>query len=299
MGRVAFIGLGQMGGGMAPHLARAGREVVVYDLSVEAMERAAAQGCRPAQTTQAAIADAEAVVTMLPNGQDVRAIYQDQILPDAPPAAVLVDCSTIDIDSAKAVHAMAQERGLKFADAPVSGGAHGAAAGTLTFMVGCETAIFPEVEAALQPMGRRVVHAGGAGMGQAAKICNNMALGVQMLGVCEAFALAERLGLDPLTFFDIANTSSAQSWSMSTNCPWPGALPNAPAGRGYEGGFVTSLMLKDLKLAQDAAAKSGASTPLGAHAEAMFALFERLGYGRKDFSAILQLFRGRLDALDG
>jgi 3-hydroxyisobutyrate dehydrogenase len=210
---------------------------------------------------------------------------------------MLIDCSTIEVDIAREVAAEAARQGRRFADAPVSGGATGAAAGALTFMVGCDEGDFPEVEQVLQPMARRIVRAGGAGAGQAAKICNNLALGVEMLGVCEAFALAERLGLDPQVFFDIANTSSAQCWSISTNSPWPGTLPNAPSSRGYEGGFVAALMLKDLKLAQAAAAASGAATPMGAHAEGMFALFDRLGYGGKDFSAILQLLRGRLDEL--
>ena len=298
MSRIAFIGLGQMGGGMAPHLAAAGHEVLAYDLSQDAVDRVVAAGCRPAQCTEAAVADAEAVISMLPSGQHVRDLYSGEILPHAAPGALLIDCSTIDIESAKAVADQAAGLGYRFADAPVSGGAHGAAAGTLTFMVGCEANVLPDVEATLQPMGRRVVRAGGPGMGQAAKICNNMLLGVSMIGTCEAFALAERLGLDPLVFQDIASTSSGQCWSVSTNSPWPGALPNAPAGRGYDGGFITALMLKDLKLAQEAASRSGASTPLGAHAEAMFQLFERLGYGRKDFSAILQLLRGRLDELD-
>jgi 3-hydroxyisobutyrate dehydrogenase len=297
MARIAFVGLGQMGGGMAPHLAKAGHEVLAFDLSPAAMGKAVEAGCRPAQCVEAAVDGADAVVSMLPTGQDVRTVYLEQILPTAPAAAMLIDCSTIEVDSARAVAAEAEGQGRRFADAPVSGGAHGAAAGTLTFMVGCREQDFPEIEQILQPMGRRVVRAGGAGAGQAAKICNNMALGVQMLGVCEAFALAERLGLDPKVFFDIASTSSAQSWSISTNSPWPGTLESAPSNRGYEGGFVTALMLKDLKLAQEAAAKSGASTPLGAHAEAMFALFDRLGYGRKDFSAILQLLRGRLEEL--
>jgi 3-hydroxyisobutyrate dehydrogenase len=298
MSRIAFIGLGQMGGGMAPHLVKAGQEVLAFDLSPGALEKAADAGCRPTQGVEVAVAEADAVVTMLPTGQDVRTIYAEQILPNAPKGAMLIDCSTIEVDSARWVAGEAEAQGRRFADAPVSGGAHGAAAGTLTFMVGCREADFAEIETILTPMGRRVVRAGGAGMGQAAKICNNMALGVQMLGVCEAFALAERLGLDPKVFFDIANTSSAQSWSVSTNSPWPGTLPNAPSNRGYDGGFITALMLKDLKLAQEAAAKSGTSTPLGAHAEAMFALFERLGYGRKDFSAILQLLRGKLEELD-
>jgi 3-hydroxyisobutyrate dehydrogenase len=195
------------------------------------------------------------------------------------------------------VAAEAAAAGLRPADAPVSGGTAGAEAGTLTFMVGCEEALFATVQQQLSPMARAVVHAGGPGAGQAAKICNNMVLGVSMLGVCEAFALAERLGLAPERFFEIASQSSGQCWSLTSYCPWPGPVPAAPSNRGYEGGFLAALMLKDLKLAQEAAAKSGAATPLGAQAEALYALFDRLGFGGKDFSAVLQLMRGRLAEL--
>ena len=298
MSRIAFFGLGQMGSRMAPHLVRAGQEVVAYDPAPSAMDQARQLGCLPAGSAAEALSDATAVISMLPTGADVRRLYGEEVLAHAPKDALLIDCSTIDVDSARAVAAEAESKGFRFADAPVSGGAHGAADGTLTFMVGCRPEAFADIEAVLKPMGRRVVRAGDAGAGQAAKICNNMLLGVSMIGTCEAFALAERLGLDPQTFFDIASTSSGQCWSVTTNSPWPGTLPNAPSNRGYHGGFITSLMLKDLKLAQEAAAKSGASTPLGAHAEAMFALFERLGYGARDFSAIVQLLRGRLDVLE-
>ncbi len=298
MDPIAFIGLGQMGSRMAPHLVRAGRQVVAFDLASTAMDQARQLGCRPAASAAEAVRGAGAVISMLPSGADVRRLYGDDVFAHVPKDALLIDCSTIDVDSARAVAAEAEAKGLRFADAPVSGGAHGAADGTLTFMVGCRETDFPDIEAVLKPMGRRVVRAGDAGAGQAAKICNNMILGISMIGVCEAFALAERLGLDPQRFHDIASTSSGQCWSVTTNSPWPGTLPNAPSNRGYQGGFITSLMLKDLKLAQDAAARNGASTPLGGHAEAMFALFDRLGYGGRDFSAILQLLRGRLDELD-
>jgi 3-hydroxyisobutyrate dehydrogenase len=219
------------------------------------------------------------------------------VFPNAPKSALLIDCSTIDVDSARAVGKQAAEQGFRFADAPVSGGIMAAEAGTLAFMVGCEEADFPAFEAALTPMARAVLHAGSSGAGQAAKICNNMVLGISMLGVCEAFALAEKLGLAPERFYDIASKSSAQCWSLTTYCPWPGPVEAAPSNRNYEGGFLTALMLKDLKLAQEAAAKAGASTPMGAGAEAMFALFDNLGYGQKDFSAVLQLMRGRLEEL--
>ncbi|MHB8529062.1 MAG: 3-hydroxyisobutyrate dehydrogenase, partial [Caulobacteraceae bacterium] len=204
---------------------------------------------------------------------------------------------TIDVESARSHGARATQAGLSAADAPVSGGIMAADAGSLAFMVGCEDAVFARVEAALGPMARVVIHVGPAGAGQAAKICNNMVLGVSMLGVCEAFALAEKLELDPRRFFEIASKSSGQCWSLTSYCPWPGPVPSAPSNNRYEGGFLAALMLKDLKLAQEAAAKAGAATPLGAQAEALYALFDRLGYGDKDFSAVLQMLRGRLDEL--
>jgi len=295
--QVAFIGLGNMGGGMAGRQAGAGREVRAFDLNPEALAKAAAAGCRPAGSAADAVAGADLVITMLPAGPHVREVYARHILPAARPGALLIDCSTIDVDSARDTARTALEAGFRFADAPVSGGVAAAEAGTLAFMAGCLEADFPEVEAALQPMARAIIRAGEFGAGQAAKICNNMLLGVSMIGVCEALALAERLGLAPDRFFEIASRSSGQCWSLTSYSPWPGVGPQTPSDRGYEGGFATAMMLKDLKLAQDAAARSGASTPLGAHAEALYALFERLGYGGKDFSAVLQLLRGRLDAL--
>jgi 3-hydroxyisobutyrate dehydrogenase len=286
-----------MGGGMAANQAKAGHEVVAFDLSAAALEKAAAQGCTPAASAAEAVRDAEIVLTMLPAGQHVQQVYDDALAPHAPRSALLIDCSTIEVERARAAAAAMARLGFRCADAPVSGGIMAAEGGTLTFMVGCEAADYPAVEAALQPMAKAVVHAGGAGAGQAAKICNNMLLGVTMLGVCEAFALAEKLGLAPETFFEIASQSSGQCWSLSTYCPWPGVGPSSPADRGYEGGFLTALMLKDLKLAQAAAASAGAATPMGAQAEALYALFDRLGYGGKDFSAPLQMLRGALQSL--
>jgi 3-hydroxyisobutyrate dehydrogenase len=227
----------------------------------------------------------------------VRDVYADTIVPHAAKGALVIDCSTIDVATAREVAAMASAAGLRPADAPVSGGTMAAEAGTLAFMVGCDDALFEIVRQQLSPMARVAIHAGGAGAGQAAKICNNMVLGISMLGVCEAFALAEKLELAPERFFEVASQSSGQCWSLTSYCPWPGPVPAAPSNRGYEGGFLTQLMLKDLKLAQEAAAKAGASTPLGAQAEALYALFDRLGHGRKDFSAVLQMLRGRLDEL--
>ncbi len=296
MTRIAFIGLGNMGGGMAANQAKAGHDVSAFDLSKAAVDKAAAAGCSVAASAAEAVRDADAVITMLPAGQHVRAVYAEQILPNAKPSALLIDCSTIDVESARAVAVQAKAAGFRFADAPVSGGQAGAEAGTLAFMVGCDEADFPAIEAVIGPMSRATIRAGDHGAGQAAKICNNMVLGATMIATCEAFALAEKLGLEPERFFEIASKSSGQSWSLTSYCPWPGPVPAAPSNRGYEGGFATAMMLKDLKLAQEAAAKAGAATPLGAQAEGLYALFDRLGGGAKDFSAILELFRGNLPA---
>jgi len=294
MTTIAFIGLGNMGAGMAANLAKAGHDVLAFDLAHAALERAAGAGCRIAATAGAAAGEAEVVITMLPAGAHVRRVWTEQVIPGARAGSLLIDCSTIDVESARAVSAAAVAAGLIAADAPVSGGIMAAEAGTLAFMVGCEAEHFPAVEAILTPMARAVIHAGAAGAGQGAKICNNMLLGISMLGVCEAYALAEKLGLDPLKFFDIASKSSGQCWSLTSYSPWPGPVPSAPSNRGYEGGFLTALMSKDLKLAQEAAARCGAATPMGAQAQALYALFEAQGYGQKDFSAVLQLMRGRL-----
>jgi len=297
MARVAFIGVGHMGGGMSANQAKAGHEVIAFDLSKQALDKAVANGCTAAGSTAEAVRDAEVVITMLPAGPHVRQVYAQDVFLHAPKSALLIDCSTIDVDSARAVAKQAAEQGFRFADAPVSGGIMAADAGTLAFMVGCDEADFPDFDAALQPMARAVFRAGEHGAGQAAKICNNMVLGISMLGVCEAFALAEKLGLDADRFFEIASKSSGQCWSLTTYSPWPGQVEAAPSNRNYEGGFLTALMLKDLKLAQEAAAKAGATTPMGASAEALYAMFDSLGYGGKDFSAVLQLMRGKLAEL--
>jgi 3-hydroxyisobutyrate dehydrogenase len=295
--RIAFIGLGNMGGGMAANQAKAGRQVGAFDLSAQALERAKVAGCAPAASVAEAVKDADGVITMLPAGPHVRKVYAEDILPHAPKSALLIDCSTIDVDSARAVAEQARGQGFRFADAPVSGGTAAADAGTLAFMVGCDEADFAEVERAIQPMSRAVIRAGDHGAGQAAKICNNMVLGISMIGVCEAIALAEKLGLDPERFFEIASKSSGQCWSITSYYPWPGPVETAPSNRGYEGGFATAMMLKDLKLAQQAAATAGAATPMGAQAEGLYALFDRLGFGTTDFSGVLQMLRGRLDEL--
>jgi 3-hydroxyisobutyrate dehydrogenase len=297
MTRIAFIGLGNMGGGMAANQAKAGHDVAAFDLSPAALERAAEAGCRTVSSVAEAVKDAEIVITMLPAGPHVLSVYSEQIIGAAPSSALLLDCSTIDVETARKVAGLAKEAGYAFADAPVSGGTAAADAGTLAFMVGCEEADFARVEPALDPMSRITIRAGDHGAGQAAKICNNMLLGISMIGTCEAIALAEKLGLDPERFFEIASKSSGQCWSVSSYYPWAGPVPTAPSNRDYEGGFATAMMLKDLKLAQDAAAKAGAATPLGAQAEALYSLFNGLGYGGKDFSAMVQMLRGRLDTL--
>lgn len=294
---IAFIGLGNMGAGMAGNQAKAQNDVRGFDLSPAALKRAEELGAKPQKSAADAVRDADVVITMLPAGQHVRKIYAEEIAPNAKKGALLIDCSTIDVESARAVAAQMKEKGFRFADAPVSGGTAAADAGTLAFMVGCDEKDFAEIEKALAPMSRITIRAGDFGAGQAAKICNNMALGIQMLATAEAFALAEKLGLDAAAYFEIASKSSGQCWSLTSYCPWPGVGPQTASDRGYEGGFAAAMMLKDLKLAQDAAAKAGASTPMGAQAEALYALFDRMGYGQKDFSAVQQWLRGNLAGL--
>jgi 3-hydroxyisobutyrate dehydrogenase len=297
MTRIAFIGLGNMGGGMAARQVLGGREVHAFDLSEAAVRRAVAAGAFEAGSVAKAVENADTVITMLPAGPHVRKVYEEHILPHAPKTALLIDCSTIDVESARWVADKAKAAGFAFADAPVSGGTAAADAGTLAFMVGCDEAVFARVEDMLKPMARVVIRAGDHGAGQAAKICNNMLLGISMIGTCEAFALAEKLGLAADRFFEIASKSSGQCWSLTSYSPWPGVGPQTPSDRKYEGGFAGAMMLKDLKLAQEAAAKSGATTPLGNQAEALYALFDRLGFGGKDFSGVLQLLRGELSQL--
>ncbi|MBX3562883.1 MAG: 3-hydroxyisobutyrate dehydrogenase [Sphingomonas sp.] len=290
MARVAFIGLGNMGGGMAANLAKAGHDVRAFDLSEEALARAEARGALRAASAEEAVADAEAVVTMLPAGKHVRQVYADAIIGKAPTSAILMDCSTIDVDSARDVIGQAQAGSTLMVDAPVSGGIAAAEGGTLTFMVGGTEEAFKRAEPFLAQMGKAVIHAGGAGAGQAAKICNNMLLGASMVATCETFAMAQKLGLDLQTFFDISSKASGQCWSMTSYCPVPGVGPETPADRNYEGGFAAALMLKDLRLAMEAAKSADAYTPMGAHAEELYTRFaEALGGGGKDFSAIINM----------
>ena len=289
---IAFIGLGLMGSGMAANLVKAGHSVRAFDLVPAAIDQAVVNGCHAAASVAEAVAGAEAVITMLPAGRHVSAVYHDEVFGAAHPQAVLIDCSTIDVATAQAVAAAAAERQLTMVDAPVSGGTGGAANATLTFMVGGWAAGFAAVKPILEGMGKAVIHAGGPGMGQAAKICNNMMLGIHMIGTCEGFVLARKLGLDMQTFFDIASKSSGQSFSMTSFCPVPGPVPAAPSNRGYAGGFATALMLKDLKLAVGAAQSVDATVAMGAQAESLFQLFANVGGGGLDLSAIIKLIDG-------
>ncbi|MDX5986013.1 3-hydroxyisobutyrate dehydrogenase [Sphingomonas echinoides] len=292
MTRIAFIGLGNMGGGMAANLAKAGHDVRAFDLSQDALDRAKAAGCLPMASVGEAADGAEAVVTMLPAGTHVEAVYGDLFAASLSPAAILIDCSTIDVATAKRVTEAARAKGITAVDAPVSGGIGAANAGTLTFMVGGSEEAFGRAQPILAAMGKAVIHAGANGTGQAAKIANNMLLGATMVATCEAFLLAEKLGLDPQTFFDISSVSSGQSWSMTSYCPVPGVGPNTPADHGYQGGFATALMLKDLKLAAAAASDTGADTPMGAKAAELYQRFAEAGHGGLDFSAIITALRG-------
>jgi len=289
MARVAFIGLGNMGGGMAANLAKAGHEVRAFDLSADALERAKAKGCTPVGSAEEALKGAEAVVTMLPAGKYVAEVYRRSVLTTAPNSAILIDCSTIDVATAKTVEGEAEFAGYTMVDAPVSGGIAAAEGGTLTFMVGGADEGFERARPILEKMGKAVIHAGAAGAGQAAKICNNMLLGATMAATCEAFVLAQKLGLDLQTFYDISSKASGQSWSMTSYCPVPGVGPETPADRNYEGGFATALMLKDLKLAMDAAEEAGAYTPMGGEATELYQRFADRGGAGKDFSALIKM----------
>ena len=289
MARVAFIGLGNMGGGMAANLAKAGHEVIAFDLSHDALARAEANGCTIADSAEHAVADVEAVVTMLPAGNHVAEVYRSNVLLNAPKDAILLDCSTIDVATAKAVESEAGFAGFDMVDAPVSGGITAAEGGTLTFMVGGSDEGFERARPILEQMGKAVIHAGGAGAGQAAKICNNMLLGATMAATCEAFVLAQKLGLDPQVFFDISSKASGQSWSMTSYCPVPGVGPETPADRDYDGGFASALMLKDMKLAMEAANEAGAYTPMGGEATELYQRLVDRGGGGKDFSALIKM----------
>lgn len=286
--KIAFIGLGNMGGGMAENLVKAGHHVNAFDLSAEALAKAEQNGCAIFTSVQEAVADVDAVVSMLPNGKIVDSLYANDVVGHAPTDALLLDCSTIDVGTARNVTAAAAEAGYEMVDAPVSGGIAAANGGTLTFMVGGTDSAFARAEPILSAMGKAVIHAGASGAGQAAKICNNMLLGASMIATCETFAMAEKLGLDLQTFFDISSKASGQNWSMTSYCPVPGVGPTTPADNDYKGGFATALMLKDLKLAMEAAQSVNADVPMGEKAAELYEAFDKAGQGGLDFSAIIK-----------
>lgn len=295
MAKIAFVGLGNMGLPMATNLVKAGHDVAGFDLSAEARAALAAAGGRGAATVAEAVSGAEVVVSMLPEGRHVDAVYagENGVFAHAAAGALFIDSSTIHVETARSVGAAAAAKGFVMVDAPVSGGVGGAAAATLTFMVGGTDEGFARARPILEAMGKTIVHAGHAGAGQAAKICNNMILGISMVAVCEGFALADKLGLDAQKLFDIASTSSGQCWSLTSYCPVPGPVPTSPANRGYAPGFAAAMMLKDLKLAQDVASAAGQATPLGAEAAQLYRLFVDQGNAGRDFSALFEFLRGK------
>ena len=293
MARIAFIGVGNMGGPMARNLLKAQHAVTAYDPVDTALAEIVESGASRAASAAAAVKGAEAVVTMVPAGPEVREVYlgAGEVLAAVEPGTLLIDCSTIDVATARDVAAAAAAQGLEMVDAPVSGGTGGAVAGTLTFMVGGPEAAFEKARPILEHMGARIVHCGAAGNGQAAKACNNMMLAINMLGVAEGFTLADNLGLDRQILFDVVANSSGQSWAVTNYCPVPGPVPASPANNGFQPGFTADMMVKDLRLARDAAMKSGTGTPMGALAEALMALHVAGGNGARDFSSIIETIR--------
>ncbi len=292
MARIGFIGLGNMGGPMAGNLVKQGHSVKGFDLVADFLKRAGERGVSAAASAADAVKDVDIVVTMLPAGRHVLEVYA-QVLGAAKAGTLFIDSSTIDVASARTAHDLAGQAKMLSLDAPVSGGVGGAEAGTLTFMAGGSAEAFAKAKPVLEAMGKKVVHCGDAGAGQAAKICNNMILGISMIGVGEAFVLAEKLGLSHQALFDVASTSSGQCWSLTTYCPVPGPVPGSPANNAFKPGFASALMVKDLKLAQEAAAGSGANTPMGALAAQLYGLFSASGEGNTDFSGIIHMIRGK------
>lgn len=290
MTKIAFIGLGNMGSGMCANLCKAGHAVRAFDLSADAVKAAEEKGATPAATIADAVADAEVVVSMLPAGKHVLSVYfgEDGVAAHAPEGILLLDCSTIAVEDAREAARQAEVAGFLMADAPVSGGTAAADAGTLTFMVGGSDKAFAKANPVLDVMGKNIFHAGGSGNGQAAKIANNMLLGISMIGTCEAFNLAEKLGLDAQTFFDISSTASGQCWSMTSYCPAPGPVPTAPSNRDYQPGFAVAMMLKDLHLAAGAAKAAGADIRLGEMAEKIYEDLDTRGFGGLDFSGVMK-----------
>ena len=293
-GRVGFIGVGNMGMPMARNLLAAGYRVTAYDVSGDALQKIAHEDAQTATSIAETVKNADTVISMLPSGEEVRAVYlgSDGIISSTGENTLLIDSSTIDVTTSRLVHAEAAARGRLMLDAPVSGGVGGAEAGTLTFMVGGSETAFERAKPFLSCMGKNILHAGGPGNGQAAKICNNMILGVSMIAVSEAFVLAEKLGLDAQTFFDISSKASGQCWSMTSYCPVPGPVPASPANRDYQAGFTAAMMLKDLRLSQNAGLNAKSATPLGAAATALYSLFDNAGNGTIDFSGIIKMIRG-------
>jgi len=290
MTQIAFIGLGNMGGPMAANLVKADHKVIAFDLVEASKNQARSDGAAIADSAAAAVKGADTVITMLPAGKHVLSVW-NEVIPAMTKGALIIDCSTIDVESAKQAHALAAKHAALSVDAPVSGGTGGAKGATLTFMCGGEDKAFAAAKPVLEKMGKKLVHCGGGGAGQAAKICNNMILGISMIAVGEAFALAEKLGLSHQALFDVASTSSGQCWALTSYCPVPGPVPASPANNGYKPGFASALMVKDLTLAQDAANAAGAATPLGKHAQEIYKAFDTAGHGGVDFSGIIQHVR--------
>jgi 3-hydroxyisobutyrate dehydrogenase len=290
MTTIAFIGLGNMGGPMAANLVKAGHKVVAFDLAAASRDQAKADGAAIAESAAGSVKGAEVVITMLPAGKHVLSVWSE-VVPAMAKGALIIDCSTIDVESAKQAHALAAKHGIASVDAPVSGGTGGAKGATLTFMCGGEDKAFAAAKPVLEKMGKKIVHCGGAGAGQGVKICNNMVLAVSMIAVGEAFALAEKLGLSHQAVFDVMSTSSGQCWALTSYCPVPGPVPTSPANNDYRPGFAAALMVKDLTLAQDAAKATGAATRLGKQAQEMYKAFDAAGNGGVDFSGIIQHVR--------
>jgi 3-hydroxyisobutyrate dehydrogenase len=290
MASIAFIGLGNMGGPMAANLVKAGEKVIAFDLVAASRDQAKADGAAIAESSVSSVKGADVVITMLPAGKHVLSVW-NEVVPAMTKGALIIDCSTIDVESSKQAHTLAAKHGIGSVDAPVSGGTGGAKGATLTFMCGGEEKAFAAARRVLEKMGKKIVHCGGDGAGQATKICNNMILAVSMIAVCEGFALAEKLGLSHQALFDVASTSSGQCWALTSYCPVPGPVPTSPANNEYKPGFAAALMVKDLTLAQDAAKAAGAATPLGKHAQEIYKAFDAAGNGGLDFSGIIQHVR--------
>ena len=292
MTTIGIIGLGNMGTPMLVNLLKAGHEVKAFDLVAALCERASAAGATVTADAGSAVRDVEIVITMLPAGAHVRSVYTQSVFDNVAPGTLLIDSSTIDVATAREVGTMALERGLEMLDAPVSGGVGGAEAGTLTFMVGGPDSAFERGLPVLEAMGKTIIHAGGSGNGQVAKVCNNMILGATMIAVCEGFTMAEKLGLDKQKLYDICSTATSSCWALNNYCPVPGPVPDSPANRDYAAGFTAAMMLKDLKLAQSAAHDAGVATPMGASAAAMYGMFCNAGNESFDFSAIIRMIQG-------